>query len=100
MTTIGGWRLAHCAMPRIPVDIAQDRALQAFAAFHTREGRAPSVRELSKELRFKSPLGAKRTLNNLIDAGLVIAKTRTVRVPSRLSAAGQRRLALTSKQER
>ncbi len=100
MTTTVVDRLAHSAMPRIPVDVAQTRALQAFATFHAREGRAPSLRELAKELGFKSPLGAKRTLNNLIDAGLIIAKPRTVRVPSRLSAAGQRRLAQASKPER
>lgn len=87
-------------MPRIPVQVAQYRALVAFAEFQTREGRAPSLRELAKELGFKSPLGAKRTLNNLIDAGLILTKTRTVRVPSRISAAGQRRLAEASQQQR
>ena len=39
-----------------------------------------------------TPLGAQRTLNNLIDDGDILAKTRTVRKPYRLSAAGRRRL--------
>ena len=78
-------------MTRVSVNLAKFKTLQTFDRLWQSLGRAPSIRELSREMGM-TPLGAQRTLNNLIDDGDILAKTRTVRKPYRLSAAGRRRL--------
>jgi Mn-dependent DtxR family transcriptional regulator len=76
-------------MPRVPQREAQRRALEAFYRFIQAHGRAPSIRELSKELGLK-PLSVQGTLNRLIDRGFILAKVRLSKKARAISAAGLR----------
>lgn len=76
-------------MPKVSSRQAQRRTLLAFQAYVKREGRPPSIRELSAALGLR-PLSVQRQLNRLIDCGFILARTTTVRRARAISAAGQR----------
>ena len=75
-------------MSRVPADVAKFRTLQAFDNLCEVLGRAPSTREVSRALGLH-PLGAQKTIAKLIDEGWILAKKRTIRQPTRLSAAAK-----------
>jgi len=72
--------------------------LQAFQQLCERLQRPPTISELSAALGL-SEKGAQQPLNLLIEDGLIVAKTRTIRKPQRISAAGIRWLAQAKKEK-
>lgn len=87
----GGRMGLHYSMSKVPRELAQIRTLKAFDELCEALGSAPSIRQVSRALGLH-PLGAQHTIGELIDQGDILAKQRTVRKPTRLSAAGRKRL--------
>ncbi len=89
---MAGLGLHYCNMSKAPPELARTRTLQVFHDLWNSLGRAPSYREVGRALG-GHPLGAQQMIRTLVDEGLIVARTRTVLKPIRLSAAGLRRLA-------